>query len=44
MGKYENSSAVLTSAVFQPVNTLITEWGTEARPFRRLSKDLFRMQ
>ena len=29
---------------FQPVNKLITEWCAEARPFRRLSEYLFRMQ
>ena len=29
---------------FQPINTFITEWCAEARPFRRLSKHLFRMQ
>ena len=29
---------------FEPVNTFITEWCAEARPFRRLSKHLFRMQ
>ena len=44
MEKVENSGAVPTSAVFRPVNTLITEWCAEARPFRRLSKHLFRIQ
>ena len=29
---------------FEPVNTLITEWCAEARPFTRLSKHLFQMQ
>ena len=28
----------------EPVNTLTTEWCSEARPFRRLSNDLFRSQ
>ena len=29
---------------FEPANTLITEWCSEARPFRRLSYHLFRNQ
>ena len=28
----------------EPVNTLITKWSSEARPFRRLSNYLFKSQ
>ena len=42
--KEENSGAVRLQQCFEPIKTLITEWSAEARPFRRLSKDLFRMQ
>ena len=39
--KEGNSSAVLISAVLEPVNTFISEWCSEARPFRRLSSHVF---
>ena len=42
MEKYDNSGALLISAVFGTVNTLITAWSSEARPFKRLSNHLFR--
>ena len=44
MRKQVKSGAELISAVFGPVNTLITEWCSEATPFKRLSKHLFRSQ
>ena len=34
----------LLEQCLEPVNTLITEWCSEARPFRRLSNPLFRIQ
>ena len=42
---HEKKMSVVVSSSFQqclePVNTLITEWCSEARPFRRLSNHLF---
>ena len=43
-GKNDNSSVVLIWQCLEAVNTLLTEWCSEARPFRRLSNQLFRSQ
>ena len=44
MEKEKNTGAVLTSAVFRTLQHVENECSSEATPFRRLSKHLFRMQ
>ena len=44
MEEKDNSGASLLSAVFETVNTLITEFCSEERPSRRFSSNLFRKQ
>ena len=44
MRKQVNSGAEVIQQCLEPVNTLTTEWCSEARPFRRLSNHVFRNQ
>ena len=42
--KEGDSGAVLFQQCLESVNTFISEWCSEARPFRRLSSDVFQHQ